>query len=82
MEPRAGLEPATCRLRSVNQPNVTDSYGQISCSVLLTFRASSHVSKLLPSAMVCHLGVHQIVHQVFARKRVMFFDGIPHVFPC
>jgi len=57
------LEPLTPCLQSVNQRNVTDSYGLLSCSVFLAFRDSSHVSKLLPSAMVCDLGVHQIVHQ-------------------
>jgi len=36
-----GLEPLTPCLQSVNQPNATDSYGLLSCSVFFAFRTSS-----------------------------------------
>ena len=69
MEPRARFELATCRLRSVNRRDVTNSYGLLSCSVFLAFRVPDHASGCLLSAIVCHLGVHQFVHQVLRREQ-------------
>ena len=64
MEPRARVELATCRLRSVNQTGAAECDGQLRCSIFFTLCALADPLGFLLSVMVCDLGVHQIVHQV------------------